>query len=212
MTSVAILGAGPAGLGAALALAQRGIEVTLFERQSAVGGNAGSFELAGQRVDYGSHRLHPASDPEVLEWIRGLLGDDLVTRPRHGRIRLMGRWIHFPLRAGDLILRVHPKFAIGVGLDMLAKAIPTRSGDGEENFATLLRSGLGRTICEEFYFPYARKIWGMDPVEISPAQARKRVASNSIANWYCFAPSPEKPSCWMRSVLTLGHTSATAVP
>ncbi len=176
---VAILGAGPAGLGAALALARRDFPVTVFERRAEVGGNAGSFELGGLRVDYGSHRLHPASDPEVLGLIRELLGDDLLTRPRHGRIRLMGRWLHFPLRAGDLALRVPPRFAVGVALDLARKVLPG-GADTEGTFASILERGLGRTICREFYFPYARKIWGMEPEAISAAQAEKRVSSGSI--------------------------------
>ena len=86
-----VLGGGPAGLGAALGLARRGFGVDLVEREGHFGGNAGSFELAGVRVDYGSHRLHPASDPEVFAEVRALLGDDLLERPRHGRIHLLGR-------------------------------------------------------------------------------------------------------------------------
>ncbi|MCK5642498.1 MAG: FAD-dependent oxidoreductase, partial [Gammaproteobacteria bacterium] len=104
---VVILGAGPAGLGAAFQLTRGALaQVTVLERNSYVGGNAGSFELAGLRVDYGSHRLHPACDPEVLQDIRALLGDDLLDRPRHGRIRLRGRWLHFPLKPLDLALRL----------------------------------------------------------------------------------------------------------
>ncbi|MDX1648480.1 MAG: FAD-dependent oxidoreductase [Myxococcota bacterium] len=177
---MAVLGAGPAGLGAAFELARRDVDVTVLERRDAVGGLAGSFELEGIRVDYGSHRLHPASDPEVLADVRALLGDDLLVRPRHGRIRLMGRWLHFPLRPLDLALRVPPRFAAGVGLDLARKAVPRPAPSGEESFADVLERGLGRTICREFYFPYARKIWGMEPEAISPVQARKRVASGSI--------------------------------
>ncbi len=180
MTRVAVLGGGPAGVGAALALARRGFGVTLVEQRETVGGNSGSFELEGLRVDYGSHRLHPASDAEVLALIRERLGADLLTRPRHGRIRLLGRWIHFPLRAGDLALRTHPRFAAGVALDLAAKLLPRAAQSGEETFASVLRRGLGRTICEEFYFPYARKVWGLAPEEMSPIQARRRVSSGSI--------------------------------
>lgn len=180
MTRVIVLGGGPAGLAATLDLAERGIDVTLLEKQDHVGGNAGSFELAGVNVDYGSHRLHPASDEKVLDRIRTLLGDDLLVRPRHGRIRLMGRWIHFPLQPIDLLLRVHPKFAIGVATDLARKALSTGGSSGEETFARVLNDGLGRTICEQFYFPYARKLWGLEPEEISPVQAQKRVSSGSI--------------------------------
>ena len=180
MTRVIVLGGGPAGLAAALELAERGRSVTLLERQDHVGGNAGSFQLAGVNVDYGSHRLHPASDPQVLNRIKDLLGEDLLVRPRHGRIRLMGRWIHFPLQPLDLVLRVHPKFALGVATDLLRKVLATGASTGEETFARVLDAGLGRTICQEFYFPYARKLWGLDPDEISPIQAHKRVSAGSI--------------------------------
>jgi protoporphyrinogen oxidase len=180
VTRVAVLGGGPAGVGAAYALARRGLDVTLVEQRETVGGNSGSFELEGLRADYGSHRLHPASDAAVLALIRARLGADLLTRPRHGRIRLLGRWIHFPLRAGDLALRTHPKFAAGVALDLAAKLLPRSADAAEESFASVLRRGLGRTICEEFYFPYARKVWGLAPEEMSPIQARRRVSSGSI--------------------------------
>lgn len=176
---VIVLGAGPAGVGAALGLARRGFDVQVVEAGDHVGGNSGSFEIRGLRVDYGSHRLHPAADPAVLAEVRELLGDELLTRPRHGRIRLMGRWIHFPLRPVDLALRIHPRFAVGVGVDLLRKAFP-RAAAGEESFASVLESGLGRTICSEFYFPYARKMWGGEPTALSPIQARRRVSAGSI--------------------------------
>lgn len=180
MTKVVILGAGPAGLAAAVELAEAGVEVTVLEQQDLVGGNAASFDHNGIHLDYGSHRLHPASDPQVLERIRNLLGDDLLTRPRHGRIRLMGRWIHFPLRPVDLLLRCNPRFSFGVALDLVKKVLPSASASGEETFASVLKVGLGNTICNEFYFPYAKKIWGLEPQELSPIQARKRVSAGSI--------------------------------
>src|SRR5215211_7034872 len=121
MTSVTILGAGPAGLGAALGLARQGHTATVIEQTDRVGGNAGSFELAGVQVDYGSHRFHPAADPAVFALVRELLGDDLLERPRHGRIRLLGRWIHFPLRPMDLLVHAHPRFTGGVVRDAIGK-------------------------------------------------------------------------------------------
>jgi protoporphyrinogen oxidase len=180
---VVILGAGPAGLGAAFQLARRGqAQVTVLEKNSAVGGNAGSFELAGLRIDYGSHRLHPACDPAVLSDIRQMLNGDLLDMPRHGRIRLRGRWIHFPLRPLDLALKLPPSFAFGVVIDYIAKVLPHKSnGASAGTFSSILESGLGRTICRDFYFPYARKLWGLAPEELSSMQARRRVSAGSLA-------------------------------
>ena len=182
-TRVAILGGGPAGVGAAYQLRRldRAV-VTLFEQGTSVGGNAGSFEVDGHILDYGSHRLHPACDPGVLADIRAMLGDDLLVRPRHGRIRLRGRWIHFPLKPLDLAFRLDPAFAAGTARDVVRKVVRRRApADGADaNFATVMEANLGETICRDFYFPFARKIWGAEPETLSAIQARRRVSASSF--------------------------------
>lgn len=179
--TVAILGAGPAGVGAAARLVrQHRQRVIVLEQRDAVGGNAGSFELDGMWVDYGSHRLHPACEPAILRDIQSLLGPSLLDRPRHGRIRLRGRWIHFPLRPVDLVTHLPPSFAFGVAGDALGKLLRTRRQVNHDTFETILVRGLGSTICREFYFPYALKLWGLDPAALSPIQARRRVAAGSL--------------------------------
>jgi protoporphyrinogen oxidase len=148
----------------------------VLERGSVAGGAAGSFDVAGVRVDHGSHRLHPTTDPEILAELRGLLGGDLQLRRRHGRIRLAGRWIAFPLRPADLVRRLPPAFALGAARD--AALAPVRHAR-EDTFAAVLLAKLGPTMCERFYFPYARKLWGLEPEELSGEQARRRVSADS---------------------------------
>ena len=178
---VVVLGAGPAGAGAAYQLRRTDrARVTLIEQKNVVGGNAGSFELGGQRLDYGSHRLHPACDAEIMDDIRSLLGDDLLNRPRHGRIHLRGRLIHFPLKPHDLLLRLDRSFAMLVLRDMVMGKLSRNGSHGPDTFAGVLRANLGPTICRDFYFPYARKIWGHEPEELSGIQARRRVSAGSF--------------------------------
>lgn len=179
--NVAILGGGPAGVGAAyrLRMTETG-DAAVFEANEYVGGNAASFTLHDQFVDFGSHRLHPSCDPAILADIQTLLGSELLRRPRHGRIRLRGKWIHFPLTPVDLMLRLDPTFATGALLDTVKKRFASRT-EGPENFATVLMSQLGKTICRDFYFPYARKLWGLEPEQLSATQAHRRVAANSIS-------------------------------
>lgn len=177
--SFVVLGGGPAGLAAAYKLSQRGWKnVTVLERGSQVGGNAGSFVIDGIPVDFGSHRLHPVCPPEVMADIRALLGDDLLDRPRHGRIRLRGRWVHFPLKPLDLVRHLPPAFIAGVLADAIRK--PFAAKGAEPSFASILERGLGRTICRDFYFPYAEKIWGLSPDALDPEQAKRRVGSGSL--------------------------------
>jgi protoporphyrinogen oxidase len=173
---ILVVGAGPAGLMAAWRAAAAGHEVTVVERADRVGGMAGSFEVAGQRVDFGSHRLHPSTSPYLLDALRGLLGDDLQTRPRHGRIRLEGRWIGFPLKPADLLLRLPPRFAARAALD--AATAPLRRPRAD-TFAEVVRAGLGPAVAGSFYDPYIRKIWGVPPEELSGELARRRVSASS---------------------------------
>lgn len=177
---VVILGAGPAGIGAAWRLAKSGkADVTVLEQGAAVGGNAGSFDLAGLRVDYGSHRLHPATAPEIMRDLQNLLGADLLERPRHGRIRLQNRWIHFPLKSQDLAFHLPLSFSAGVAFDLVGKMLPQPKST-EVSFTSVLEKGLGTTICKDFYFPYAKKVWGLAPENLSAVQAQKRVSAGSF--------------------------------
>ena len=178
---VVILGAGPAGVAAAWQLARQGkADALVVEQRDAVGGNAGSFEIDGIPVDYGSHRLHPSCQPAILSDIRRLLGADLLDRPRHGRIHLRGRWIHFPLQPADLFRHMPWSFGLGVAGDALRKLVAPGDEEAGDSFATALQRGLGNTICRDFYFPYAVKIWGLSPEELSATQARRRVSAGSM--------------------------------
>ncbi len=175
---IAVIGAGPAGLAAAWRTAAAGHRVVVVERAPAVGGMAGSFEVAGLRVDHGSHRLHPATPAPILGALRGLLGADLQVRPRHGRIRLLDRWVAFPLRTGDLVRRTPPAFAVRAAADALSGPLRRPRRD---TFADVVRAGLGPAVLEAFYDPYARKLWATPPAELAGELARRRVSASSPA-------------------------------
>jgi protoporphyrinogen oxidase len=173
---IAVVGAGPAGLAAAWRAAAAGHEVVVLERAPQAGGMAGSFDVAGMRVDHGSHRLHPATPPAILDALRRLLGDDLQTRPRHGRIRLLDRWLAFPLRTGDLLRRTPRAFAARAAFD--AAVGPLRH-PRSDTFAEVVRAGLGPAVLDAFYGPYARKLWDSDPGDLAGELARRRVSASS---------------------------------
>jgi protoporphyrinogen oxidase len=175
MADVVVLGAGPAGLAAAWRAARTGMRVTVLERAGTVGGLAGSFEVAGVRVDYGSHRLHPSTPAPILADLRELLGDDLQLRPRDGRLRVAGRWVGFPLRPTELLRRLPPGMLVRMGAE--AAAGPLRRPS--DSYAGVLRAGLGPTLYAQLYGPYARKLWGVDGEEIDAEQARRRVTADT---------------------------------
>ena len=177
---VTILGAGPAGVAAAYALTNnRDTDVTVLERADQVGGNSSSWQMDGIWVDFGSHRFHPVADPNVLQDVKDILGDDLLLRPRHGRIRLGGRWIHFPLKPLDAMLRLPKTFAASLMADSILGKFKAKS-TGDKTFSTVLYDGLGKTISENFYFPYVKKLWGLDPDKLAVKLAERRVSGSSV--------------------------------
>ncbi|HKA67547.1 MAG TPA: FAD-dependent oxidoreductase [Actinomycetes bacterium] len=171
-----ILGAGPAGLAAAWRAARRGYSVVVLERANVVGGMAGSFEVDGVRVDHGSHRLHPATPPQLVGELRTLLGADLQLRRRNGRLRLAEQWLGFPLRGAELVKALPVSMMVRIGLD--AAAAPLRRGPAD-SYAAALRQSLGGTLYDALYGPYAVKLWGLPGERIDAEQARRRVTADT---------------------------------
>ncbi len=80
-TQVAVVGGGFAGLSAAYELAKAGVDVTLLEADSAVGGLAAAFETEGERLDRFYHHWF-TNDQAVMELIAELgLMDEVEVSP-----------------------------------------------------------------------------------------------------------------------------------
>jgi protoporphyrinogen oxidase len=91
--------------------------------------------------------------------------------------------VHFPLKPLDLALKLPPDFVLETTADLLRKTVGMGPGaaDGKDaSFASALEAGLGRTICRDFYFPYARKLWGLEPEALSATQAQRRVSADAM--------------------------------
>ena len=199
MAHIVVVGAGPAGLMAALRVARAGHDCTLLEAAERVGGMSGSFKVAGQSVDYGSHRLHAAAPDRTLELLRALVGDDLQTRPRNGRIRLRDRWVAFPLRSVDMLANLPLSFTARAALDTATGPMRRLAG-GESagvSFESEIRRTLGPAVAREFYSPYARKLYGVSADRLDVELARRRVSASGVgAILRRLAGGKNAPSRW----------------
>lgn len=172
---IVILGGGITGLTVAWELSKNSeLPVLLIEKNVSTGGLAGSFHQRDRIFDFGSHRIHEQYDPEVLGIIRELLGDELLKRPRRGQIRIQGKFLNYP----PAITQVLTSFGLAQGIRLvrdflLSRVTPPTPRTSFEEYVT---RSVGKSLYESFYRPYALKLWGMSPAELSfePAVSRVR--------------------------------------
>lgn len=175
---VLIVGGGPAGLSCGISLLRRGAaaSVVLLEKLPRCGGICGGFERHGLAFDFGSHRIHSHAGGRVLDLLGSLPGLSLRRRRRNGRVLLDGRLVRFPPAPADLLMRLPPRFLLGVLRDQIPGRAGGSSGSGID-FETASVAGVGRTMAEAFYIPYAKKLWGLEASEISAEQAARRISA-----------------------------------
>jgi len=81
MDNITIIGAGIAGLTAGYHLSQKGMKVTVVEKEDRPGGLARSFQYGDYIFDVGPHRFH-TDDQTVLRFIKMILARDYLLIPR----------------------------------------------------------------------------------------------------------------------------------
>ncbi|WP_166350312.1 protoporphyrinogen/coproporphyrinogen oxidase [Phytoactinopolyspora limicola] len=168
-----VIGAGPAGLAAAWRAAQRGFKVALLERADHTGGMAASVDVAGIRVDQGSHRLDRATPDALLADLHGLLGDDLQLRRRTSRIRVGDQWLSLPLRADEVTRRLPPSLLARIAKDSAAMSF--RRG-ADDSYGAVVRGRVGPALYDTVYGPLAGKQWGVSGDALSAMQAHRQAA------------------------------------
>jgi hypothetical protein len=183
---VIVVGAGISGLYAALLLARAGQRVRVLERGARVGGLAAAEAFRGVPCDLGSHRLHPSALERPLfrelDAVRPFL-----RRPRRGVLLFNERRIPYPPTALAMLRALGPSATGALAWGMLTRPGQRRAftgwerdrgGDEEDvGFERFVRERVGGPAYEAFYRPYAEKVWGLDPAELSQSVAKKRVST-----------------------------------
>ncbi|MFK7984519.1 MAG: phytoene desaturase family protein [Sandaracinaceae bacterium] len=133
MRHIAVVGGGPAGLFAALTLAQQGHEVSVFE-SGAFGGRARSLGPEGYPLNLGPHALYPASNALLRR--QGIEVQGGAPKPAGFRMVLDGETVPLPSGAMGLLshraLRMSEKLVLARWLARISErrarglhAVPT---------------------------------------------------------------------------------------
>lgn len=175
--SIAIVGAGPAGLAAALESARLGLHARVFEALDTPGGLARTVRFDGYRFDLGGHRFYTKIE-EIADLWKGLLGDELLVRPRLSRVYYQGRFFSYPLRPAEALRNL----GLAKSLAILASYIRARLRPElpEDNFERWVSNRFGRALYETFFRSYTEKVWGRPCSEIGVEWAAQRIKDLSL--------------------------------
>lgn len=177
---VAVVGAGIAGLTAAVDCARVGIRVTVLEAAPVAGGNIGSAELAGVRLDTGAES-YASRGGAVAELVASLGLDDASVTPNPA-----GSW----LRTGAGKCLPSPKTGIlGIPSNPFAEDVravigwsgawrayldrlkPVLAIGAVHNLGDLVEKRMGKRVLNDLVAPVTRGVYSTDPSEIDVAVA-----------------------------------------
>jgi protoporphyrinogen oxidase len=171
-TRTAIIGAGPAGLTAALELGKLGRDAVVFEADDTVGGISRSVEFEGCRMDIGGHRFF-TKVPEVEALWREILDDDLLVRERMSRIYYRRKFFDYPLKPLNALRGLGVLESVRVVASYLhSQLFPIAD---ERTFDAWVSNRFGRRLFNIFFETYTEKVWGMPCSEISSTWAAQRI-------------------------------------
>jgi protoporphyrinogen oxidase len=172
-----VVGAGPAGLTAALELGRLGLEGVVYEADEVVGGISRSVEFRGCRMDIGGHRFF-TKVPEVEALWREILDGDLLERRRMSRIYYRERFFDYPLKPVNALQGLGFIEAARVAASYLhAQLFPIPN---EDTFDAWVSNRFGRRLFEIFFKTYTEKVWGMPCSEISATWAAQRIKNLNL--------------------------------
>jgi protoporphyrinogen oxidase len=148
---------------AARELTREGVDHWLIEKQLEVGGLATTVEDSGYRFDRTGHLLHLRS-PDRRQQILGLLDEPPLEVHRQSFIYSEGVYTHYPYQSNTQGLP--PAVAYACVLDFI-RANTQPAASPPRNFEEYCRAHFGHAISERFMLPYNRRLWGVDPSEIT---------------------------------------------
>jgi len=179
-TTVAIIGAGPAGLTAAYILSKNKVDVVVLEADPVyVGGISRTAKYKGFHFDIGGHRFFSKSKAVEDLWTE-ILPNDMLQRPRSSKIYYDGKFFTYPLKPFEALIKLGIIRSTLCVLSWLkARVLPVRH---PRNFEEWVSNQFGKRLFNIFFKSYTEKVWGMSCKQISADWAAQRIKGLSLGS------------------------------
>ena len=177
---VVVVGAGPAGLTAALRLRQADVDVTVVEATDSVGGISRTVERDGWRFDLGGHRFFTKVPEVEAFWHEVLPDEDFLMRPRMSRILYRGKLFDYPLKPFNALFGLGVLEAIRCVLSYAL--VRVRPPKDQSNFEGWVAARFGWRLYRIFFKTYTEKVWGVPATDIQADWAAQRIKNLSLLN------------------------------
>lgn len=178
---VVILGAGPAGLGAAHYLAQRGYNVAVIDRAHYLGGASASFRIKDYIVDYGPHAFHIKKN-EIVDMVVNLIGDKFNKVKRNSRLILDGKNLQYPLNIKEALLKINPLCSLKILTDYIYARIKNLvCKKTARTFQDWGINAFGDTLYRLAFGNYSEKMWGLSGEQLSCKLAQQKLLKLNLS-------------------------------
>ncbi len=168
---IIILGAGPAGLGAARSLHDAQQPFAVLEKENLPGGLMRSYKADGFTFDLAGH-IFFSRLKGITELFLNILGNNVHEVTRHSIVHLRERLINFPFQANlkNLPYPVLKECLLSFIYNWFQenKSSPT-------NFREWIYHAYGKGIAETFMIPYNEKLWTYNLEDISMDWIKDRI-------------------------------------
>ncbi len=177
---VVILGGGVAGLAAAfeLSMIAPDTEITILESEERTGGLAQTIEWAGCQLDLGPHRFY-TEIKEAGELVQRICAQQLIRVKRKSRMWLRERWLTYPVRPHEVLGALGWKQAFRAGCSAL-QVLKRNTEQPPQTYSEYIRAYYGEELSRLLFEPYAKKVWGIEPYELSAETAILRLRGDNI--------------------------------
>jgi protoporphyrinogen oxidase len=184
-TDIAVLGAGIAGLGAALKARELGREAVLYEARASAGGLLDNFSIDGFRFDRAVH-LSFATEPKVREIFDATPS---ITHPSDSYCFEESRWLKHPVQNNLYPLPPAERQA-------LIQSYINRPAEAGTTYEDWLRHQYGDAIAERFPIKYTQKYWATPAASMSTTWIGNRMRRSEVGEVLFGAFTSDTPNTY----------------